>query len=738
MKKFLAIFLSTITALSLVACKDKNDGGDTGAGGTVGATLTDAQNKGYIQIDKSETNNYLVKNNQAEYKIVVPAEATATEEYAATVLKNQIDSVAHCNIIIETDEGKTFNQNDKVIAIGKTIYQTGAALPAADYTNLNGGYLIKSAGNVYVLDADTKNGVIYAAQNFATFFFGVEYLTWDTTYYPEGVTDVKAYSANIKDVPTFRLRDFYSYPVWYKSQEDMAKLAMNSPSAKTNATFDDPFYYGYYYTKSDGSKGNSAREGHSIEQMLCVDAYREGYLTSWDYKTTGGVAPGLAADGGDFSGAMDGINFGYLGLHPDWYAYDPSYNRVGGCGRSQEEFCYSNGLTLDGEYDAEDTDSFTTKIIEICKKMIQEETSENAEYLMLGHGDYYAKCKCEKCLQMYETFGEDFSGLYCTWVNAVAGEVKKWMAEENIDKPVKFVILAYSKSIAAPVVDDGNGNWVPRHENIQLRDDIVVKMAWRYCVYHSLWDETCEENAEKRLEFEQWSTLAEEFTIWDYTCNFPDYLWHLEDYGALKENYLYYTTLGVKHLLTQGTPSEYNYYEYHLKAYVSLKLMWNVNQDVNALIEKFNNLYFGEKYAPYVNEYRNIFANQAAILDAERKATGGYHQSTTEELDMKSPNNYSRAMLEGAIRTIDNGIALAKADSELSNEEKEALILKLRSVKITPQYMLLRLGYLIDENEIKDVAKDLYESTVLLKLTYVREGTYDYQTFAVMLQSYGI
>ncbi len=741
MKKFLALLLSLLTAISCASCFGLGSGGSASGSGSHSASSSvgasgenDSSFGGYGQedssadagIDKTETNKYLVKNNQTDYVIVIPQEPTATETYAANELKNLINTTAKCNITVEKDEGRSFDKNAKVLSVGKTVYQKGANLPASDYEGLNGGYLIKSVGDVYVLDADTKNGLVYAVNNFMKFYFGVEYLTWDYTYIPKGVENVFAYPADVKDVPSFMVRDFYSYPVWYKSQTEMSKLGMNTPSAKTSECFDDPFYYGYYYETTDSNgnvtKNSSPREGHTIESLLLVDAYKNGVIPHLYYRTSEG-------------GAHPNLNYGYVGLHPDWYAYDPSYERANDNGYVQEEFCYSNGLTLDGKYDETDTDSFTSKIIEICKTVITEETSENATYFMLGHGDWAAQCECSKCKRMQNTFGSMFSGLYCVWANTVAEEIERWMTEEGIDRKVQFVIFAYDKSIKAPI-KEVNGKWEPIHERVKLHDNIVIKMAYRNCCYHSLWDESCKHNETARQNFEQWSTLVNEFAIWDYSANFLDYLWYMPDYGTLKENYEYYQELNVKHLLTQGTPSEYNYYEYHLKAYVSLNLMWNVNQNVNELIEKFNRLYFGEKYAPYVNEYRSVFENHAAVLDAEREE--GYHASTENSLDMKSAKNYSRAMLEGAIRPIDNAIAEVEKDDSLSLEEKEALILRLRSVKITPQYMMLKLNYIIDEEGLQKLATDFFESVDLLKLTYMKDGEIRDNMFDVMKESYGL
>lgn len=671
-------------------------------------------------------NGYFVQNGSSEYKIVVPKAATGSELYAANELQLYVKNATGALLDIVSDENKVHNNNDKVISIGKTVYQKGTnILSNVNYNDLStGGYFVKNDKNVYLLDSSENEGIVYAAYEFLSVFFNIEFLTNEYTYCPAQST-VTAYEIDYLTIPAFALRDYYAYSVWYQGEKLGAKLRMNSPSYKCTESIsglNEYDYYGYYYDENDLSKF-PAREGHTIQHLLMADAYKNGYIPEYSYKTSDG-------------GASIWFPLGYWAEKPDWYAYDPSYDRINSQGYSQEEVCYSNGLDENGNWIEQPEDvsleemSLATKMINICVDMVLNEVSESAKYLMLGHADYYAECKCEKCLIAEQKYG-GFGGITAVWTNAIVKEVKARLAELGCEREVKFVMFAYSKSIDAPVKKNAQGEFEPIHEKVVLDKDIYLKMAYRNCVYHSLWDETCEENEIKRNEFRAWEKIGQSFEIWDYSCVFAKYLYYLPNLGAVQDNYLYYQEKGVEHVLTQGCPSEYNFYEANIHQWVCCELLWDPTQNVNALIKKFHTLYFGEDYAPYVDLYRDVNENYFAIRDIENEK--GYHASTDTGLDVMSPTTYSYEVLTKASDIIQEAIDKAAEDPNLSEPEREDLIIRLRSVKITPQFMILDLGYVTNDQLKLEIATDFFTSIDLLKLTYLSDAS---EPFSEMRKMY--
>ena len=137
---------------------------------------------------------------------------------------------------------------------------------------------------------------------------------------------------------------------------------------------------------------------------------------------------------------------------------------------------------------------------------------------------------------------------------------------------------------------------------------------------------------------------------------------------------------------------------------------------------KFDTLYFG-KYASYVSEYRNI-------MDAMYEAKS-IHTSTGDGLDYKVASTYDATALMNACNKLQEAIDAVNADNTLTTEEKTTITTRLRSVKITPQYMLLDLGLSTDSA----LASDFFTSIELLGLTKRNEAG---DTFADMKAGFGL
>ena len=670
-----------------------------------------------------DPDGYLVKDGSTSYKIIIPEEHSDNEAYAANELASYIKLASGARIIVETDNNLVYNEKDEIISIGKTVYQKGADLSDVDYSKLKtGGYVIKNFGNVYIIDSSCKNGNIYGVYEFLERFFGIEFLTYDATYLPSNST-VKAKGIDLIDIPAFAVRDYYAYTAFYQGGTTFgAKMRNNSSRYADHSAMDPQYYYTYYVDYNGNSNWYTERMGHTITHLLSADAYVNGINPTPTYRSTD-------------NGASSNWELGYFATNPEWYAYNPSYNRVNTKGYSQEEVCYTNGMTEDGEYDSADKTSLMSKMIEICKRMIIDDRNDGAHSLMLGHGDYSAKCECDKCTAAYEKYGT-FSGVTCVWANAIVKEVKKWMSENNINREVQFVIFAYSKSRPAPVVSDGAGGYKPINEKVVLDKNISIQVAYRICNYHSVWDYECDQNEELRQQFTQWTMLADSVEIWDYQCCYTDYLWYLPNYATLRDNYLYYIDINVNRVLSQGTPSEGHYYDYHLHQWLCLKLMWNPNQNVNELIRHFNKLYFGEGYDEYVNLYLDVWENHFAALDAIKE--NGFHATTDNSLGFEDAENYSYELLDSQIKLIRKAIDKVKSDETLSDLEKSEKIKRFGEVIVTPEYMMLKLGYIVDSIEKKELATEFFTYIDMAGISQMAEGGGIKNSFAEWKKQFGL
>ena len=304
--------------------------------------------------------------------------------------------------------------------------------------------------------------------------------------------------------------------------------------------------------------------------------------------------------------------------------------------------------------------------------------------VILGQHDNADWCDCQNCRESDLQNG-GASGTLMVFINAMAKALEDWKNAENIDREINVVTFAYWKTIVPPVKTE-KGEIVPFSDKVKARDNVVIRFAHMSCGYHALTDTTCSVNARFYNYLLGWSKIANKFSIWDYATNFDDYFFWFPNFGSLKNNYLYYREIGVNNVMTQGPTNVSTYYQTRLMMYITSKLMWNPDQDVNALVKRFNKYYFGEETAKVVDKFVSIMNNHYAILEKN----DGFHTDLFSAGNFKDFTCYPKGFLEYVSDLIMSEIEKVEQSSTLSVTEKIEMRKKLLGVYITPQYMLLK------------------------------------------------
>ena len=105
-----------------------------------------------------------------------------------------------------------------------------------------------------------------------------------------------------------------------------------------------------------------------------------------------------------------------------------------------------------------------------------------------------------------------------------------------------------------------------------------------------------------------------------------------------------------------------------LRAYLTSKLMWDVDADMNALMDDFFDKFY-KSGAGYMREYFNLMQGHCMTLDAT--LSGGYHKTCYFEID---PNKWPIRIMEQALDLI----AKAEATYEPIKATDSALYEKLK------------------------------------------------------------
>ena len=130
-----------------------------------------------------------------------------------------------------------------------------------------------------------------------------------------------------------------------------------------------------------------------------------------------------------------------------------------------------------------------------------------------------------------------------------------------------------------------------------------------------------------------------------------------------------------------------------LENYVVSKLMWNVDADVDALIDEFLTNYYGEASTSMKALYASYKTKMKSLT--ETYGFGGtYNLLSKNGVDYISTTCWTQAELEGFLNQIKSAytsIATAKNNGTISEAEYNALYERINTEELTFKYMYIKL-----------------------------------------------
>ena len=616
--KIFSLILALTLGVSLVAC-DNNSGDDSGENNNV--PNTDKNSKYYFDEFESLYGEYvdntlnkeIISNSDVvfyneqncDYKIVISNNEYSKESELRAAKEVQLfvkEATGH-ELEIIRDNNADFIQNNsdgqggftcadtkKYISIGYTkIYneRKDAFNQHMKFSVLgNDGFCIKTFGSLVVMNAIGNNGIIYSAYGFLERMVDFEYYAYDTWT----LTDDK--SRNLKNMDIVEIPDF---------------AARNLDASPTHGG--TPEYS--QRLRNHGSQG-------------------------------GGYVDGMESSGwhlGDESMAGTILDYDVYKEHSRWYSGNMKTGQI----------CFTT--LLKNEPAPEDGmrpfDEFVKNLITIIKE------EPYKRIFMLGINDHPNFCKCDDCFN--ETLKIKYSGQMCLVANAVADAVENWqnggttlpsgasLPQELILSPddfhtnreIQIAFFAYQVCFIAPVVYDpstdttevikydapyeclgGNGTEGDgSDDDLYLRDNIVLRVA-PIDSYNMRPHYDAELNVRSRDAFIQWQLVSSKMAVWDYGTNFKDYLSYYPDLYTIQDNLKFYRYCGVTDILTQLPAHTTGTSFFALKLYVRSKLMWDIDQDIEELINDFINVYYGKQAYSSIKAYLDFVTNYFYMMDS--------------------------------------------------------------------------------------------------------------------------
>lgn len=256
------------------------------------------------------------------------------------------------------------------------------------------------------------------------------------------------------------------------------------------------------------------------------------------------------------------------------------------------------------------------EVLKICIEKTKQAIRENPLYWVysVSQNDNMLPCECDECKAMEEKYG-GHAGLMVWFVNQVADAVR----EEFPDKYIGTFAYQYTRQ--AP-------------KDIAPRDNVVIRLCSIECDFsHPI----CSNEANKPFmkDIEDWSKIAPHLFIWDYVVNFYQYIAPYPNFQSLAQNiktFKDYNAIGIQEEANyQSNGAAFS----EMKSWVLSKLLWDPEQDTDALVNEFINAYYGPAAAK-IREYYDLCLGQVKDDTFMGFAFDHNHAIFTDEFVSKS------------------------------------------------------------------------------------------------------
>ncbi|WP_165024886.1 DUF4838 domain-containing protein [Dysgonomonas sp. ZJ279] len=253
--------------------------------------------------------------------------------------------------------------------------------------------------------------------------------------------------------------------------------------------------------------------------------------------------------------------------HPEYYSFINGQRRPG----TASQWCLTNPEVFD---------IVSHRLDSIFKK------NPDKNIISVSQNDSQTHCYCDACKAIDEKEGSP-SGTIIYFLNK--------LAERFPDK--EFSTLAYLYSVPPP-------------KHIKPLPNVNIMLCDIDC-YREV---TLPENPSGQAfvkDMEGWAKITNNIFVWDYGINFDNYVSPFPNFHILQPNMQLFKKNGATMHFSQiasirgGDFSE-------LRSYVVAKLLWDVDADVDAIIQSFLEGYYGKEAAPYLYEYMKT--QQGALI----------------------------------------------------------------------------------------------------------------------------
>ncbi|MBQ3505806.1 MAG: DUF4838 domain-containing protein [Clostridia bacterium] len=354
--------------------------------------------------------------------------------------------------------------------------------------------------------------------------------------------------------------------------------------------------------------------------------------------------------------------------HPKWFSTD------------------GKQLCLLAQGDDEERELMLNVVMEQMIEYIKAATNEG-QFFSFSMEDTNTWCSCPACAATQEKYNGASAATLVMFNNDLASKLKAWMeTEEGQSYAREFMIsyIAYNRTLPAPVdYNAEKDEYIPVDENVVCHENTAIVFAPADMDFqHSIY-EKCNESMYNA--FRGWQACSSNFCIYDYGINYSYYNVMYDTFGGMQDfyqlaaeggAYRYFTLMsGTK---TPGGASGWS----ALKTYLISKLCWNVNEDMNALIDKFFSYYYGAA----ADEMHSVLQD-TRLLSRKNMDTLCRYQSFYGAL--AEPKLWPKDFLQKCLDRIDKAIVDISYIKKIDPENYDVLYKNIVCERVQYEYLLI-------------------------------------------------
>ena len=242
--------------------------------------------------------------------------------------------------------------------------------------------------------------------------------------------------------------------------------------------------------------------------------------------------------------------------------------------------------------------STSPKVLDIVAAIVNRALANpDAIVTSLDPNDYALMCLCDRCLALDKSYGvqgEDGTKVADRLLH-FSKEIYDRLDEKNKGKYLGILVYGYQMDL--PV----SARPHPYHTGL------ICDMPWRYDHTRPFNDATSPRNREFHRLLKGWGAILTQFGYYDYYGHWA----YWGPWGVvhkMREDLPAFRDLGGTYLMIESQP---NFAIHGLNLYTASRLAWNVDADVDLLLDEFYTKFYGPAAEPMRQYWQTIDKHQA-------------------------------------------------------------------------------------------------------------------------------